>query len=76
MGLFDFLHRPSGKNTQEVIKEVEKIPTMMSIYREDGTQTEVLNVEEAQKFRHSDGSISSLISARVIHVKSKEIQFI
>lgn len=68
MGLFDFLHRPSGKNTQEVIKEVEKIPTMMSIYREDGTQTEVLNVEEAQKFRHSDGSISSLISARVIHV--------
>ena len=45
MGLFDFLHRPSGKNTQEVIKEVEKIPTMMSIYREDGTQTEVLNVE-------------------------------
>lgn len=44
MGLFDFLHRPSGKNTQEVIKEVEKIPTMMSIYREDGTQTEVLNV--------------------------------
>ena len=33
MGLFDFLHRPSGKNTQEVIKEVEKIPTMMSIYR-------------------------------------------
>ena len=23
MGLFDFLHRPSGKNTQEVIKEVE-----------------------------------------------------
>ena len=68
MGLFDFLHRPSGKNTQEVIKEVEKIPTMMSIYREDGTQTEVLNIEEAQKFRHSDGSISSLISARVIHV--------
>ena len=68
MGLFDFLHRPSGKNTQEVIKEVEKMPTMMSIYREDGTQTEVLNVEEAQKFRHSDGSISSLISARVIHV--------
>lgn len=40
----------------------------MSIYREDGTQTEVLNIEEAQKFRHSDGSISSLISARVIHV--------
>ena len=68
MGLFDFLHRPSGKNTQEVIKEVEKMPTMMSIYREDGTQTEVLNIEEAQKFRHSDGSISSLISARVIHV--------
>lgn len=54
MGLFDFLHRPSGKNTQEVIKEVEKIPTMMSIYREDGTQTEVLNIEEAQKFRHSE----------------------
>ena len=68
MGLFDFLHRPSGKNTQEAIKEVEKMPTMMSIYREDGTQTEVLNIEEAQKFRHSDGSISSLISARVIHV--------
>ena len=69
MGLFDFLHRPSGKNTQEAIKEVEKMPTMMSIYREDGTQTEVLNIEEAQKFRHSDGSISSLISAKVIHVK-------
>ena len=68
MGLFDFLHRPSGKNTQKAIKEVEKMPTMMSIYREDGTQTEVLNIEEAQKFRHSDGSISSLISARVIHV--------
>ena len=69
MGLFDFLHRPSGKNTQKAIKEVEKMPTMMSIYREDGTQTEVLNIEEAQKFRHSDGSISSLISAKVIHVK-------
>ena len=68
MGLFDFLHRPSEKNTQEAIKEVEKMPTMMSIYREDGTQTEVLNIEEAQKFRHSNGSISSLISARVIHV--------
>ena len=68
MGLFDFLHKPSGKNTQKAIKEVEKMPTMMSIYREDGTQTEVLNIEEAQKFRHSDGSISSLISARVIHV--------
>lgn len=24
------------------------MPTMMSIYREDGTQTEVLNIEEAQ----------------------------
>lgn len=45
------------------------MPTMMSIYREDGTQTEVLNIEEAQKFRHSNGSISSLISAKVIHVK-------
>ena len=43
MGLFDFLHKPSGKNTQKAIKEVEKMPTMMSIYREDGTQTEVLN---------------------------------
>ena len=69
MGLFDFLHRPSEKNTQEAIKEVKKMPTMMSIYREDGTQTEVLNIEEAQKFRHSNGSISSLISAKVIHVK-------
>ena len=29
----------------------------------------MLNIEEAQKFRHSDGSISSLISAKVIHVK-------
>lgn len=37
MGLFDFLHRPSEKNTQEAIKEVKKMPTMMSIYREDGT---------------------------------------
>ena len=45
MGLFDFLHRPSEKNTQEAIKEVKKMPTMMSIYREDGTQTEVLNIE-------------------------------
>ena len=25
MGLFDFLHKPSGKNTQKAIKEVEKI---------------------------------------------------
>ena len=24
MGLFDFLHRPSEKNTQEAIKEVKK----------------------------------------------------
>ena len=69
MGLFDFLHRPSGKNTQEVIKEVEKMPTTMSIYREDGTQTEVFDIEKIQKSRHSDGSISSLISAKVIHVK-------
>jgi len=46
MGLFDFLHRPSGKNTQEVIKEVEKMPTTMSIYREDGTQTEVFDIEK------------------------------
>lgn len=75
MGLFDFLHRPSEKNTQEAIKEVKKMPTMMSIYREDGTQTEVLNIEEAQKFRHSNGSISSLISAKVIHV-NKGIQSI
>ena len=24
MGLFDFLHKPSGKNTQKAIKEVEE----------------------------------------------------
>ena len=68
MGLFDFLHRPSGKETKEEIKKVKDNPMIMSIYREDGTQTEVLNIEEAQKFRHSDGSISCLISAKVIHV--------
>lgn len=74
MGLFDFLHRPSGKNTQEVIKEVEKMPTTMSIYREDGTQTEVFDIEKIQKSRHSDGSISSLISAKVVHAnKGKAI---
>lgn len=74
MGLFDFLHRPSEKNTQEVIKEVEKIPTTMSIYREDGTQTEVFDIEKIQKSRHSDGSISSLISAKVVHAnKGKAI---
>lgn len=68
MGLFDFLHRPSEENTQEEVKEVEKMPTTMSIYREDGTQTEVFDIEKIQKSRHSDESISSLISARVIHV--------
>ena len=32
MGLFDFLHKPSGKNTQKAIKEVEK---MLSYFKND-----------------------------------------
>lgn len=73
MGLLDFLHRPSekqiqGKTKNDEEKRTEIIPSVMSIYREDGTQTEVLNIEETQKFKHSDGSISCLISAKVIHV--------
>lgn len=70
MGLFDFLHRPSGKDTQETIKEIPKI---LSIYEEDGEKIDVSEIKEAQKIRHSDGTTSCLIKAKVIQINQEKV---
>ena len=67
MGLFDFLHKPSEKNLEGEIKKVQQMPKTLTVERDDGTITEAFYINEEQAFKHSDGSMSSLISARILH---------
>lgn len=75
MGLFNFLHRPEGKDTKEEIKDISKIPPIITVEREDGTETSAFQLEVAQKFKHRDGSISCLVKAKVINIRQGDTMF-
>lgn len=75
MGLLDFLHKPKGKDTKEEIEDVSKIPPIITVARQDGTETSAFHIEIAQKFRHRDGSVSCLIKAKVINIKQGDTIF-
>lgn len=75
MGLFDFLHKPNGKDTKDTIRDVSKIPPVITVERSDGTETTVFRLEVAQKFKHRDGSISCLVKARAVNTRAGDTIF-
>lgn len=68
MGLFDFLRKPNGE-TKEEIKKAKAQPNVFSIDGGYGLETTVFNLKTAKKFVHRDGSVSCLVTARVINNK-------
>lgn len=75
MGLLDFLNKPKGKDMKEAIEDVSKIPPVITVKREDGSETMVAQIEIAQRIKHSDGSISCLMKAKVININQGDTFF-
>ena len=66
MGLFDFLHKPTSKDSREEIKIASTMPSMITIQRENGMETTAFSLNVVQRIKHRDGSISCLVSAKVL----------
>lgn len=75
MGLLDFLNKPKGKDMKEEIEDVSKIPPVITVKREDGSETLVAQIAVAQKIKHRDGSISCLMKAKVININQGDTFF-
>lgn len=64
MGLFDFVKKPT-QDTQKEIKQANFMPNMITIQNGEKKNI-VFDIKVEKKFRHRDGSISCLVSAKIV----------
>lgn len=64
MGLFNFVKKPT-QDTQKEIKQANLMPNMITIQNGEKTKI-VFDIKVEKKFRHRDGSISCLVSAKIV----------
>lgn len=67
MGLFNFVKKPT-QDTQKEIKQANFMPNMITIQNGEKTNI-VFDIKVEKKFRHRDGSISCLVSAKIVECR-------